>query len=384
MQLVTFDPVTAPERAERTWKLLEREAAPTFFLSWGWIGTWLRTLPARARVRLCVIRERGEDVAAFFLGDRFIVRHHVVPSRALFLNQAGLDEDETLFIEHNGVLARPSFRMDWEWLFSELGRSWDEVFLNGLPPDAAPSLGDFGDHVVLEQRRVPSPYIDLSRVRASAQGYPALLGKGPRGQVTRSRRLYAERGELRVEFAREPSEALAIFDELVELHRASWKERGGAGAFDSPHMQLFHRTLIREHAASGGAQLVRVQAGGQTIGCLYSFVANGHVAFYQSGLRREQDNRLKPGLTCHAEAIAENARLGHRVYDFLGGTSRYKSDLATDEGAMLWLRVARKRRRFWLEDRARDARDLWRRRFGAQTPASPAEATSPEPPSGTA
>ncbi len=376
MELLTLDPIAAPERAEQVWRRLESEARPTFFLTWAWMGTWLGMLPREARVRLWIVREGGEDVAAFFVGERLVLRHRLLPSRALFLNQAGLPTDDALFLEHNAVLVRPSHTIDWPAVLQGLGTSWDEIFFSAVAPEHGPSVGDRGDYEVFEQRRTPSPCVDLARVRGSSAGYPALLAKGPRGQIARARRIYAERGEFGLEVAREPSFALAIFDELVELHRATWEERGESGAFASEHMLAFHRALIREHTASGGTQLVRVHAGGQTIGCLYSLVANGHVAFYQSGLRREQDNRLKPGLVCHAEAIAENARLGHRVYDFLGGTSRYKVDLATDATTLCWLRIARKRRRFWLEARARQARDhlrALRARYAVSGPKRPSE-----------
>jgi CelD/BcsL family acetyltransferase involved in cellulose biosynthesis len=379
VQLHSFDPIAAPERAARVWKALEGEGAPTFFQSWAWMGTWLRLLPPHASVRLWVVRDGDREVAAFFVGARRIVRHRVLPSRALFLNTAGLPEDDACFLEHNAPLVREGVRLDWDELLPELGARWDEMFFAAADPAQVPAVGDRGAYAVTEQRRLPSPYVDLDRVRASSGGYPALVSKGVRTQIVRSKRLYEERGPITLEVARDASEALAVFEELVELHGATWRERGEEGAFASDHMLRFHRELIRGAAASGAAQLVRVRVAGETLGCLYNLVSRGHVAFYQSGLRREEDNRLKPGMTCHAEAVAENARRGHRVYDFLAGTSRYKTDLATDASQVVWMRAARKRRRFWLEDRAREVRDAFvelrqefdRRRAAAATEGAP-------------
>lgn len=356
MHLHSFDPIAAPERAARVWKAIEGEGAPTFFQSWAWMSTWLRLLPPHASVRLCVLRDGERDVAAFFVGERRIVRHHVLPSRALFLNTAGLPEDDACFLEHNAPVVRTGVQLDWDELLPALGSGWDEMFFPAAAPAHVPAAGAHGAYEVTEQRRVPAPYVDLERVRLSAGGYPALVSKGVRTQLVRSRRLYEERGPLTMEVAQDASEALAVFEELVELHGVAWRKRGQAGAFASEHMRTFHRELIRESAASGATQLVRVRVAGATVGCLYNLVSRGHVAFYQSGLRREDDNRLKPGLLCHAEAVAENARRGHRRYDFLAGSSRYKSDLATDATEVVWMRAARRRRRFFVEDCVREVR----------------------------
>src|SRR5262245_10849117 len=73
-------------RVEPTWRALEAAARPPYFLTWGWIATWLASLPADARPQLAMIIEGGAVVAACFLGRRRRFRHGVLPVRGLFLN----------------------------------------------------------------------------------------------------------------------------------------------------------------------------------------------------------------------------------------------------------------------------------------------------------
>ena len=47
---------------------------------------------------------------------------------------------------------------------------------------------------------------------------------------------------------------------------------------------------------------------------------------------------------------------GHKVYDLLGGSARYKASLATGATQLAWLCVQRARLRFAIEDRVRDWR----------------------------
>jgi CelD/BcsL family acetyltransferase involved in cellulose biosynthesis len=207
--------------------------------------------------------------------------------------------------------------------------------------------------------RVACPIVELDKVR-EAGDYLSLLGSNTRSQIRKARKLYGERGPLVHDVASSPAEARAFFDELVDLHRRSWAERGNAGAF-IPYVLRFHQRLIERRFAAGEIRLHRVRAGDRTIGCLYNFVWQDTASFYQSGLAYEPDSKLKPGLMCHALAIDHDAKAGLRCYDFLGGDSRYKRALATDARTLVWLRIQKPRVRFFAEDAARGLRNRLRR-----------------------
>jgi CelD/BcsL family acetyltransferase involved in cellulose biosynthesis len=222
--------------------------------------------------------------------------------------------------------------------------------------------------------------VDLAKVR-DAGDYLKVLGGNTRSQIRRSQKLYGARGKLALEVAGSPAQALDYFDELVALHRRSWGERGQAGAF-LPFVHAFHKRLIAQRFASGEIQLLRIRAGDSTVGCLYNLVARGTVAFYQSGLALETDGKLKPGLVCHALAVAHDAAAGHRWYDFLGGSSRYKQSLSTDARNLVWLRLQKNRLRFTLEDVAQDVRRRVRAHLASRNapPAAPTAPAAQDPP----
>lgn len=50
------------ERLEASWKELEARAPHSFYLSWLWIGTWLRHLPKAAQPHVLVARASGKIV----------------------------------------------------------------------------------------------------------------------------------------------------------------------------------------------------------------------------------------------------------------------------------------------------------------------------------
>ncbi len=343
-QLEIIDPY-AP-RVETIWRDLERTARPAYFLTWGWVENWLAMLPRGEAPSLAVIRDGGDIAGAFFLGRRTLVRHRVLPSRAAFVNATGVPNRDELCIEHNGILGRGCTLAT---LIELLSDDWDELFLPGVARETFRELDVPRGYRVRVARTSPSPFVDLEQVRATGD-YLALVSANTRAQIRRARR---RMGACELEVAASLDDALAIYDELVALHTASWRARGEPGVFADPWFDRFHRRLIQQRFAHGEIQLARLRSGSATIGCLYNLVASGRVLFYQSGLATFDDPVIKPGMLCHAAAIAHCAADGHGVYDLLGGTARYKSSLATSATELAWLCVQRTRLRFAIEDRVR-------------------------------
>lgn len=333
--------------AETLWRDLERTARPTFFLTWAWVENWLAMLPRDEAPGLAVIREAGKITGAFFLGRRTLIRHRVLPSRAVFLNATGIPSRDEITIEHNGVLGRGCTLAE---LVELLPDGWDELFMPAVDRDAFRDLDVPRGYRVRPVDARPSPFVDLDQVRAAGD-YLKLVSSNTRSQIRRAQRRV---GACELEIAASLDDALAIYDELVALHTASWRARDQPGVFADPWFDRFHRRLIAQRFAHGEIQLVRLRSSSGTIGCLYNFVDGDRVLFYQSGLAMFDDPVIKAGMLCHAAAIARCAAGDLRIYDLLGGASRYKASLATGATELAWLCVQRTRLRFAIEDRMRD------------------------------
>jgi hypothetical protein len=351
--LDAFDP-----RVESTWRTLEAAARPMYFLTWGWIETWLSELPHEALPRLAVIHEGDVPVGACFLGRRRLLRHGIVPVRGMFLHATGIRRFDELCVEHNGLLCRPGTALPLAELVRLLPGGWDELVMPALDAGALGPLTAGPDHQVLVDRAVPAPFVELSRVRAA--DYLSLLSPNTRAQLRRARKTV---GRCELEVARSTQHALEIYGDLVALHTASWRERGEPGAFADPWFDRFHRRLIERRFERGEIELLRLHASGMTIGCIYNLIANDRVLFYQSGLAQFGDPHVKPGYLCQAAAIEHAAGAGRAIYDLLGSAARYKQSLSTDEARLVWVRVQRRLARFSIEDQAqrwKRAYETWR------------------------
>jgi CelD/BcsL family acetyltransferase involved in cellulose biosynthesis len=358
MRLELLDIFGDYARVENIWKKFSENCECSYFQSWGWIENWITSLPKRAPVKLAVLWDNAEPVSAFFLGRENVVNQVLFRSKAYLLNQTGKWAYDRLYIEHNLVFRSGACNASLQQIIELLPRDWEEFYLSALAPASFPAndLAQIGPpYELMIAKEIPSPYVDLQLVRKRSGDYIALLGSNVRSQIRRAYRLYEARGPIVREVAKDLPSALEIYDELIDLHTASWRKRKKAGAFATAYFRDFHRQLIEKRHGAGEIQLIRVRCGDSTIGCVYNFVFRGTVYFYQSGLLDETDNRLKPGYICHAEAIKFSAESGHSVYDFLAGFEDYKERLSTHKRTLVWARVQKPRIKFKLERLVRRA-----------------------------
>jgi CelD/BcsL family acetyltransferase involved in cellulose biosynthesis len=308
---LTLTPIGDFDALAARWRGVEA-ASP--FLSWHFIGA----LAARRydAPLLLAVREGGADVALAVMNRA---------GRKLHLNATGDARWDAVFIEHNGLVGREA---DVTRVLGAALRQALEVapvVLAGVDDRYLAAARAVG--VVTRHQARFAPCVDPTAVRgAFLEG----LSANARGQIGRAMRLCGD--GLGIARAADAATAQDWFAEMVALHQASWQARGQAGAFAAPEMRAFHAAVIASGFADRTAQLLRVTAGGWTVGVLYNLVRGGHVCAYQSGFAAVQDAREKPGLVCHTLAIELYRSESATKYDLLAGAARYKTTL-TGSGA---------------------------------------------------
>lgn len=334
--------------AGRAWRTLEgRLDGPLGPVSWAWTDTWLANYGDAVPHRFVVAERDGDvrGVALLTAGARSPLR-----PRTLHVGTAGEPAGSSVFVEGNRLVALPEEREQFAALVAEAidaDRGWDRLMLDGVPPEDAEAL----------LRRWPQartqidhcPFTDLT---GEDDVLDALSG-------SRRRRLRATLrafGPLELDWASDGQEALILLDELIELHQRQWQGRGHAGAFASPRFTAFHRAVVQRLVPTGGAAVVRVRRGDETVGCLYGLIAGSRLLFYQGGLRSYEDNRLRSGQAAHLLFMRACRERGLTAYDFLAPATRYKLELATDSTPLVWAEVDRARWRTKVSHAARRLR----------------------------
>jgi CelD/BcsL family acetyltransferase involved in cellulose biosynthesis len=377
-------------RLAHRWLDLQQRSRHSYFTSWGWVRCRLACLPESVRPRALVAEDCGRTVGLALLHHQRHRRRKVIVSNGLFLNETGVDELDSLTVEHNGLLADTTIASEVKracltFLLNQVS-DWDELVVSGVDADGklshcldAPPPG-IRRHVVKE---CACHTVDLAELRASQVDYLSKLSSNTCQQVRRAMRLYEQSGPLELFEATTPAEAARFFDEMKRLHAVYWQAKGQSGAFANAFCDRFHSELISNRWPHGEIQLLRVQAGSHVLGYLYNFVYQGRVYCYQSGFDYDTDPKRKPGMICHVLAAQHNAARGASVYDFLGGDARYKASLSTTSSTLRWLVWQRLRWRFQLEDALRLIKHRFRILNSSAIAESSIKPIDPNQPTGT-
>jgi CelD/BcsL family acetyltransferase involved in cellulose biosynthesis len=345
-------PIADPSVIESEWRTLEEVADGSFFLSWGWIGPWLRVTSRRAPLFLFRCTRDGRTIGLAVL-SRCVVRrgHGVVRSRQLQLNEhTGLGLD--MIVEYNGILAtRGQEGACWSALAGSLGalrQSWDELRARSLDPRqlqaaraAFPSLRPD------VEREVPSWVVPLAPELASEERVLASFKKKTRQQMRQTIREFAEIGGITIDTPRDVTEALRFFDAMGELHSARWKRVGGAGSFANADWVAFHRDVIAQGVPRGDVVLTRTRVGSEEVGYVYGYRWRGTFVALQTGFRPQERPGLRSGYLSHLRTMQWAAASGVGSYDLLPDDSAsYKRLLAEPSTVLTTVHLQRARLRF--------------------------------------
>jgi peptidoglycan/xylan/chitin deacetylase (PgdA/CDA1 family)/CelD/BcsL family acetyltransferase involved in cellulose biosynthesis len=347
--------VSELERLVPEWRrLLQRAAHAQPVLTPLWLLAWWREFgEADGRsMRAVAIEDGSELVGLVPLAWRRTVHRVAIPVRRLELFATGETETDEICSEYVGALvargkeddvARATSRAICDGVLGE----WDELSMTAmsaedpLVPRLVGALRADGIAAHTEQSG-ECPYVPLPRNWAE---YLSALGSARRYVVSRSvRELDKWVGASNWEMcrARTPAELLEGKRVLRKLHAERWAASGRSGVFASARFARFHdevmpRLLAGEDGIS--LELQWLQARGEPIAAMYNFVYAGKVYFYQSGRRVDVPRGVRPGIAMHAIAIRASIEAGRREYDFLGGASRYKRDLALAIRPLVTLRA---------------------------------------------
>lgn len=320
----------------REWKTLQSRANDNVFLSWLWIGTWLDTLVddfvlIEARldnqiVGLGILIGQSRQLLGQHIGDKF------------HLHRTGCPMRDQMWIEYNDFLLDAEHEADTRQAMLERLYYWlypNDILVvgasHGRPFNALSELG-----MVRNKNWDTTTYsLDLTEIRNSGKQFLATLSKNTRYQIRRSERRYRELGEMRFDQAKTLEHAQAMFDAASPFHLARWGNGRMGSGFNNPYFLDFHDTLIARGIASGEVELFELSINGETEAIIYNLKHGNRVYFYLCAINYHRDsNQFKPGLLCHYFLIEQALKEGVDVYDFMGGTARYKSTFSSHQSEL--------------------------------------------------
>ena len=308
-------------------------------LDFDWLRLWWRVYgPAYGPggLQIVTVWRRTELIGALPLyqgrrGGALAVRH------LRFLSTGEAEHEETCPDYLNTLCRTGDEEVCSDAVWNCVGQmAWDHLELLDLPEESPLVRSAARPARARTVPRGTCPVADLTG------GFETYLGRLSANSRQQARRIIREgqRAAATFELAA-ADQASEAFDDLVRLHQARWTAEGKPGVFAASRFTTFHRELVRQWLPAGRAVLARLSVAGEPAAVLYGFVNGSRFEFYQSGVKRDADGRLRsPGQLAHLLLMQALAERGITAYDFLRGASSYKKRLATCEnrlvGVQLW------------------------------------------------
>jgi hypothetical protein len=335
------DRTVPPEALGALWRRLELAGSASFFVSWTWIGTWLRCLPSHLHPEQFFVLKAGREIGAAILVPGLVRRRGVLNVRQLHFNATGDPAFDCITVEHNGFVGTDSSAGSiWpaflRW-FEREGNA-DELVIGGNIESVHDGIAT---DIHLLQRSMSTRGFAQDLSPGGMEAILSGFSRNTRQLLRRNVRDWTQLGELRIETAPSFETALCWFGEMKKLHIEYWISRGRRHAFHHPFFEIFHHALIETGMPNGSVRIRRISAGLHVLGYLYDFCHLGRIYAYQSGFDGVHPD-LRPGYVSHLLAMEQDAREGMRVYDFLGGDNQLKRSLGRQTYALRDYRFSRR------------------------------------------
>jgi CelD/BcsL family acetyltransferase involved in cellulose biosynthesis len=388
---LTCTVVTDPQELERLgpdWtNLLKRSADNRPMLAPVWLRAWWSVYGSDRHLRVGLFHDGTRLVGLAPLLARRCWHRRCLPFRRLEPLGADVDEGDGVGSDYLGPIAERGAEERVADALAEAiaaGRfgPCDEVILPVMDGDRPlPQLlttafcrAGFAAKCV---QTGAAPYISLP---SSWEAYLKGLSGSQRYYLRRSQRDFDEwaAGETSIEKVTNVAELAEGKRILIALHGERWAAAGQKGALSAARFAAFHDAVLPELLRAGALELLWLTVRGQPVAAVYNIVWDRKVLFYQSGRQPDVPHGIRPGIVLHAHAIRAAIKANCREYDFLGGESQYKAQLAPSRRPLVEVRAVRpsliEHARRCMEsaiDRTRSTRTALRRLLTTAFPSTP-------------
>ena len=340
---------------ETQWLQLEKMAVTSFFLSWKWIGCWLKHLVRGQKIYLVTATKNKLTVGLGIFIEQNIVRHNSIKSKQWFLHRTGIEAKDQIWIENNSFLLLNEDKNEinnamWHYLLTNENYA-DEFIIYVAKKNALINI-----NLPSEKHNKISELLEFGyRIPLSAlfsiQNYLSKRSKNTRQQFNRSVKHLSKQGEIKFSVIRGSDEQIELLGNSKQWHIEKWLHSSTPSGFNNEEFNLFHNKIITSRHSSANTLMAKLTLNKLLIGCIYCLTHERKVYFYLSCLKPFADNKIKLGLIMHIfmiEWLISNNE-HYSEYDFLAGDARYKNSLSTTKDEYLKLTIQRNAIKFRIE-----------------------------------
>jgi CelD/BcsL family acetyltransferase involved in cellulose biosynthesis len=309
------------QEIEDQWLELQLRSTCHFFLSWDWIGPWIK----QCKGPFYIIKAycSGQVVALAFIFEKkrkFLGFYSV---NQWWLNRTGDEKYDQVWIEYNDFLIDQAFESAVRSSLIEFISKqtlWDE-FVCGM------MLDQYEHHLShLSQDKnylIEDMGYQVNLTEVNQKYTTEILSRNTRQKINQTRRMLELQGELAFRVLTTAHDKLLALVQIKRLHTEKWQDTATPSGFTNP---VFVGS-IEDQVICEYCEISTLSLDDTAIGFLVNYIYKGRVYFYLSALCTSFDGTIKLGMYLHSLSIEHYKEAGMKYYDFLAGKSRYKQSL---------------------------------------------------------
>lgn len=315
---------------ESDWLALEVLTDSSFFLTWSWIGNWLKQ---------CIINEQAFYVLQAhrnngLVGLAIIIKQQrkvfgVFPVKQWWLNRSGVEILDQCWIEENNFLMAKENQLSIQLAFFDFLKSspeWQELVVGMADANAIADFSTLASHrdIIFDDKGYSLDYTNIDSPEHYLQ---SVLSRNTRQKIKQSEKLLIKEGALSLHVLTQAEDKIKHVNNISRLHINRWQKTETPSGFTNLNFYNMIIDLLRQ----SNTEVIFLAQNEISLGYLIFFIHGDKAYFYLSALASHRNNKVKLGMLLHQKAITHYLQSGFTSYDFLAGDARYKKSLVNRE-----------------------------------------------------
>jgi len=307
---------------ERDWVALQELSNCHYYLTWNWIGSWIKQCEAPIYLLKASLNDQVVGLAFIFEKKRRVFG--IYPVTQWWLNRTGDDKYDQVWIEYNDLLIKKNVENEVRArMLSYLAKNnvWDEFILGMTSKKVEDDFNSLSKYkrVVIEDYGYQ---VNLNKIEDSY--LKEVVSRNTRQKINQTCKLLTQQGSLDFSVLTSTKEKLDSLKLIKRYHVKRWGDTSTPSGF----LNITFSNCIEEQLKSENTEIARLTLNSRAIAYLVNYIYRGRIYFYLSALTDEFNGKIKLGLYMHSLTIEFYKAKNMSVYDFLAGESRYKKSLS--------------------------------------------------------
>jgi hypothetical protein len=307
---------------ERDWITLQANSNCPYYLTWNWIGSWVKQCEAPIYLLKASIDEQVVGLAFIFKKKRRVLGFY--PVTQWWLNRTGDDKYDQVWIEYNDLLTKNSSEKEIRacmLLYIAQNNNWDEFILGMTSKKVEDDFYSLSKYkrVVIEDFGYQ---VNLNKIKDSY--LKEVVSRNTRQKINQTCKLLTKQGNLNFSVITSTEVKLNALNQIKKFHVEKWSDTSTPSGFQN----IIFSKCIEEQLKSKNTEIAQLTLNTKAIAYLVNYIFKGRVYFYLSALHSDFNGKIKLGLYIHSLTIEFYKAKNMDVYDFLAGESRYKKSLS--------------------------------------------------------